>query len=143
VKTTAKNIYEMKVKSTTENLAVIRAFVEEKASQSGIDKSVIEKIVLAVDEASTNIIKHAYNYDASTEFVVRVLISKEEFKVLLTDHGKSFDPNQITDPDMPTYLKQRRVGGLGLHLMRHLMDKVEYQKLAGDGNQLILTKKIA
>jgi len=133
----------MKVKSTTENLAVIRAFVEEKASQSGIDKSVIEKIVLAVDEASTNIIKHAYNYDASTEFVVRVLISKEEFKVLLTDHGKSFDPNQITDPDMPTYLKQRRVGGLGLHLMRHLMDKVEYQKLAGDGNQLILTKKIA
>ncbi|MFA6596081.1 MAG: ATP-binding protein [Ignavibacteriaceae bacterium] len=143
MKTTAKNIYEMKVKSTTENLAVIRAFVEEKASQSGIDKSVIEKIVLAVDEASTNIIKHAYNYDASTEFVVRVLISKEEFKVLLTDHGKSFDPNQITDPDMPTYLKQRRVGGLGLHLMRHLMDKVEYQKLAGDGNQLILTKKIA
>jgi len=133
----------MKVKSTTENLAVIRAFVEEKASQSGIDKNVIEKIVLAVDEASTNIIKHAYNYDASTEFVVRVLISKEEFKVLLTDHGKSFDPNQIADPDMPTYLKQRRVGGLGLHLMRHLMDKVEYHQLAGDGNQLILTKKIA
>ncbi|MCK9426490.1 MAG: ATP-binding protein [Ignavibacteriaceae bacterium] len=141
--TTAKNIFEMKVKSSTENLGVIRQFVEEKASQSGIDKSIIDKIVLAVDEACTNIIKHAYNYDASTEFVIRVLISKEEFKVLLIDHGKSFDPSQVADPDMPTYLKQRRVGGLGLHLMRHLMDTVEYHNLEGNGNQLILTKKIA
>lgn len=133
----------MKVKSSTENLGAIREFVEGKAAQSGIDKNIIEKIVLAVDEACTNIIKHAYNYDPSTEFLVRILISKKEFKVLLIDHGKSFDPNQVADPDMPTYLKQRRVGGLGLHLMRHLMDKVEYQNLKGDGNQLILTKKIA
>lgn len=133
----------MKVKSSTENLGAIREFVEEKALQSGIDKSVIDKIVLAVDEASTNIIKHAYNYDASTEFIIRVFISKKEFKVLLIDHGKSFDPNQVADPDMPTYLKQHRVGGLGLHLMRHLMDTVEYHNLEGNGNQLILTKKIA
>ena len=140
---TAKNIVEMKVKSSTENLGAIREFVEGKAAQSGIDKNIIEKIVLAVDEACTNIIKHAYNYDPSTEFLIRILISKKEFKVLLIDHGKSFDPNQVADPDMPTYLKQRRVGGLGLHLMRHLMDKVEYQNLKGDGNQLILTKKIA
>lgn len=141
--TAEKNIFEMKVKSSTENLGAIREFVEEKALQSGIDKSVIDKIVLAVDEASTNIIKHAYNYDASTEFIIRVFISKKEFKVLLIDHGKSFDPNQVADPDMPTYLKQHRVGGLGLHLMRHLMDKVEYHNLEGNGNQLILTKKIA
>ena len=139
----AKNIFEMNVKSSTENLAAIREFVEAKAKQSGIDKSIIDKIVLAVDEACTNIIKHAYNYDASTEFMIRVLISKDEFKVLLIDHGKSFDPNQIADPDMPTYLKQRRVGGLGLHLMRHLMDTVEYRNLEGNVNQLILTKKIA
>lgn len=141
--TTAKNIFEMKVKSSTKNLGAIRLFVEEKASQSGIAKSITDKIVLAVDEACTNIIKHAYNYDASTEFIVRVLISKSEFKVLLIDHGKSFDPNQIADPDMPTYLKQRCVGGLGLHLMRHLMDIVEYHNLKENGNQLILIKKIA
>ncbi|NCQ17442.1 MAG: ATP-binding protein [Ignavibacteria bacterium] len=131
------------MKSSTENLGTIRDFVEGKATQSGIDKNIIDKIVLAVDEACTNIIKHAYNYDASTEFIIRVLISKEEFKVLLIDHGKSFDPNQVADPDMPTYLKQHRVGGLGLHLIRHLMDKVEYHNLEGKGNHLILTKKIA
>jgi len=143
VNTAAKNIFEMKVKSSTENLGTIRDFVEGKATQSGIDKNIIDKIVLAVDEACTNIIKHAYNYDASTEFIIRVLISKEEFKVLLIDHGKSFDPNQVADPDMPTYLKQHRVGGLGLHLIRHLMNKVEYHNLEGKGNHLILTKKIA
>jgi len=143
VNPTSKNIFEMKVKSSTENLGAIREFVEEKALHTGMDKNIVDKIVLAVDEACTNIIKHAYNYDDSTDFVIRVLISKKEFKVLLIDHGKSFDPSQVADPDMPTYLKQRRVGGLGLHLMRHLMDNVEYHTLAGDGNQLILTKKIA
>jgi len=143
VNSAQKNIFEMKVKSSTENLIVIREFVEEKALHTGLSRQIVDKIVLAVDEACTNIIKHAYNYDESAEFIIRVLISKTEFKVLLIDHGKSFDPNQIADPDMPTYLKQRRVGGLGLHLMRHLMDNVEYHSQAGDGNQLILTKKIA
>lgn len=142
MKTQTKNIIEFKVKSRTEQLAQIREFISKSANQIGIKQNEIDKIILAVDEACTNIIKHAYHFNPEKEITIILAFNSEEFKITLIDEGDSFNPNSISNPDMKKYFEEKRVGGLGLHLMRTLMDNVEYKTIDGKLNKLILRKKI-
>jgi len=132
--------YILQVKSKTENLSVIRQFINKIGESESIEQHIIDNVTLAVDEACTNIIKHAYHLNSDKDIILSVKVDAGKLTVTLTDFGEGFNPDLIVDPDMPTYLKQRRVGGLGLHLMRKLMDRVEYKSFNNDRNQLILQK---
>lgn len=132
--------YILQVKSKTENLSVIRQFINKIGESESIEQHIIDNVTLAVDEACTNIIKHAYHLSSDKDIILSVKVDAGKLTVTLTDFGDGFNPDLIVDPDMPTYLKQRRVGGLGLHLMRKLMDRVEYKSFNNDRNQLILQK---
>lgn len=136
-----QNTFELKVTSTTGELAAIREFIQEKASQAGVSQKTIDSIILAVDEASTNIVKHAYHFDDSKEIKVHLSFENGSCTVSLTDFGDSFDPDKVPNPDMNEYLRQRRVGGLGLMLIRTLMDFVEYHSVKGKYNRLTMVKR--
>lgn len=140
--TTKLNKSELIVKSRTENLSLIRDFVSSKASDAGLAKDEIENVMLAVDEACTNIIKHAYNSFPDGEIVIKLEYNSDKLLVTIIDHGSTFDPEGISDPDLQKYYRNGRVGGLGMYLMKTLMDDVKYITVPGKYNQVLLSKRI-
>jgi len=132
----------IKIKSTTDNLSMVRDFTKDTAVLSGLDSETINKIILAVDEACTNIIKHAYKYSTDGEIVVKASYDKKKFTITLIDKGEHFNSNIIPNPNLKEYIKEKRVGGLGMFLMKKLMDEVVYSNLSDDSNQVILVKYI-
>jgi len=136
----AKN--KLIIKSKTENLSEIRDFISSAAGYIGFSKETTGNIILAVDEACTNIIKHAYQYSPDGEITLILKTAKDTFTIEITDHGKSFEPGLIPNPDLKKYLDQRRVGGLGMYLMKTLMDEVKYKSVPGKFNTVSLSKHI-
>jgi len=130
------------IKSRTENLSEIRDFISSAAVNAGFTKETTDNIILAVDEACTNIIKHAYQYIPDGEIILTLKTAENIFTIEITDHGKSFEPGLIPNPDLKKYLDQRRVGGLGMYLMKTLMDEVKYESVPGKFNTVSLSKFI-
>ena len=137
-----KNISELIVKSRTENLSLIRDFVSKKASAAGLSKEDIENIMLAVDEACTNIIKHAYKSYHDGEIVINLEFNAQKILISIIDYGNTFNPDSVPDPDLQKYYKNGRVGGLGMYLMKTLMDDVKYISVPGEYNKVLLSKKL-
>ena len=133
---------ELRVKSKTENLSEIRDFVCGNARAAGILEATVENIILAVDEACTNIIKHAYKLSPEGEIIIKINYDDEKFTVTIIDYGKSFEPDRVPLPDLQKYYREHRVGGLGMYLMKSLMDNVEYISVPGEYNQVLLSKNI-
>lgn len=137
-KTKAK--YHLKIPSQTNNLEIIREFVSKIAKQAGFDNGNIDKIELAVDEASSNVIKHAYPQNKKKNIDIAIEIEPKKFTVFVIDKGKGFDISKIKTPDMKEYLKKMKVGGLGIHLIHSLMDEVDFEIKPGIKNQVKLVK---
>jgi serine/threonine-protein kinase RsbW len=134
---------KLTVKSTTENLAKIRDFIKSAAESCGFNGGSTEKITLAVDEAVTNIIKHAYKYSPDGDINLSVKCNGKKFIVSIVDHGITFDSSLVPEPNLKKYYEQRKVGGLGIFLMKKLMDEVEYRQIPNDKNQVRLVKYIS
>jgi serine/threonine-protein kinase RsbW len=131
------------VKSSTANLITIRKFINNKAKLYGFSSNEIEDIVLAVDEACTNIIEHSYHSKPNFDIEISVSFSQSIFVIRIIDYGETFEPGSIKDLNLELYYKQRRVGGLGVYLMKTLMDDVKYTSVKNKYNQVLLTKKLA
>jgi serine/threonine-protein kinase RsbW len=129
--------------SRTDNLLEVRDFVGEAARAFGFSEEDSANIVLAVDEACTNIIKHAYQYATDKKIEVTIYHSKSSFEIRIFDNGKSFDPSIIRQPDLKEHIGHRKRGGLGVYLMKKLMDKVEYNFHRGKRNEVRLTKYLS
>ncbi len=135
-----KNIRKrFKIKSTTDNLALVRNIIKNAALEVGFNQEQAGKIVLAADEAVTNVIKHAYNYSPNGEIILSVSFSKNKFSISISDKGKHFDPKKVKEPNLKKYYKEKRVGGLGIYLMKKLMDEVKYTK-PNNRNKVTLVK---
>ena len=134
---------ELIVKSSTDNLSLIREFTKTAASESGFPEDTIGKIILAVDEACTNVIKHAYKYSPEGEIIITAKFDNSKFTISITDEGTRFNPGIVPDPDLKEYHKQKRIGGLGMFLMKKLMDDVKYTSLSDNKNQVVLVKYIS
>jgi serine/threonine-protein kinase RsbW len=132
----------LKVKSKTENLSVIRDFISTSAAEARVTPDVVENIILAVDEACTNIIKHAYKSFPDGELIIKTKSTQSRFVISITDYGNSFEPDSIPEPDLQKYYRQKRVGGLGMYLMKTLMDDVKYVSIPGKHNEVLLSKNI-
>jgi serine/threonine-protein kinase RsbW len=133
---------KLEIKSRTENLAEIREFINSAAVDAGFSKEAIDNIILAVDEACTNIIKHAYKYLPDGKIILNLKTDKKTFTIDIIDYGKSFEPGLIPNPDLQKYFDEKRVGGLGMYLMKSLMDDVKYTSVPGKFNQVSLSKNI-
>lgn len=134
-------LYKLRIPSQTDNLEIIRYFVGKVAEKVGFKEDDVGKIELAVDEACTNVMKHAYT-DKTTDksLDVAVQIDYQKLTLIVTDHGKGFDPEKVRLPNIKEYLAELRVGGLGIYLMRTLMDEVDYDIRPGVRNQVKMVK---
>lgn len=130
------------VESISSNLEKIRKFVTDLAIKAGFDQDSVENIELAVDECTSNVVRHAYQGENAFSFEILVEYDDKKFMVTVTDTGKGFDPNSIDKPDLKEYLAKFKVGGLGIHLMNKLMDQVEYSINPGVNNKVKMTKFI-
>jgi len=135
--------YHLKIPSQTDNLEIIREFVSRIARKVGFSDDDISKIELAVDEACTNVIKHAYQNNSQKPIDITIIIDYEKLTVVVTDKGKGFNPEKLKVPDLKEYLAEMRVGGLGIYLMKTLMDEVEIKSKPGKGNQVRMVKYLA
>ena len=127
------------IPSTTLKLSKVRRFVEGHARACGFSSDVIDQLSLAVDEACTNVIRHAYSGSKSGPVDISVEVDPERFTITIRDEGKSIDLEEYAEPDLAEAIESRRGGGFGVHIMRRLMDLVEYEK-HGKFNEVHLVK---
>lgn len=134
--------FSLNVPSSTENLAMIRDFVSHIGSQVGFTEAEVARLALAVDEACANVIEHAYSAEITHEVTVRAVVDDESLRFEIVDTGRHFDPSQVQQQDVEDLIRQRKSGGLGLRLIRTIMDDVQYRIVAGEKNELRMVKKL-
>lgn len=123
---------------TVADLPEILAFVDNACQQAAVDPNLCFDLQLAVEEACTNVIEHAYQGQGG-ELGVRFETRNSDVVITLRDCGRPFDPKAIARPDTAMPLTKRPIGGLGLHLMYQLMDEIRFS-FEPDGNTLIMIK---
>ncbi len=136
-----KQVRELTVTAEDGQLGRVRDFIVQVCEDAGFSSREISNTKLAVDEACTNIIKHAYEGRPDHgDIVVLAEIDAGKVKIHLQDHGKHFDFSSVKEPDLDQYVETGRKGGLGVFLINRLMDGVEYHATE-TGNELVLTKR--
>lgn len=130
----------MKFPGKFESLPAISEFVTRNAREAGLNSKEVYAVELAVDEACTNIIEHAYRETYSGEIVCSCQPVKQGLKIVLSDRGETFDPKSVPEPDPTVPLEQVSPRGAGLFLMRKMMDEVEFAFDPVNGNVLTMVK---
>lgn len=125
-----------------EFLDEIREFVAEVARQGGFSDKEIYSLQLAADEAASNIIEHAYSGNPDASVDISCDMQADAIVIIMRDQGISFDPAQVKQPNLKAKLSERQIGGLGVYLMRKLMDEVRYESV-GKNNTLTMIKRRA
>ena len=123
-----------------EYLDDIRSRVAEQARAAGFDDKAVYAIQLAADEAASNIIEHAYAGRTDGSLDVDCEIVNDRIVITFYDQGVPFDITKVQNPDLKADLSERKIGGLGIYLMRKLMDQVHYES-QGSENILTLAKR--
>ncbi len=124
-----------------EFLDEIREFVGDIARAGGFGDKDVYNIQLAADEAASNIIEHAYEGVFNGLLELSCSVKGNTITIILVDHGESFDPSEIPLPDLKADLSERKIGGLGIFLMRKLMDEVHYEAKPNKNNVLTMIKR--
>lgn len=139
------NSFRLKLPANSENLDIIRKFISGIAENMGFSEEEIYQIELAVDEACSNVIRHAYVGKANEKDSILVTVKTKPKQIIISiaDTGIGFNPNSIKTPNMDEYLKRMKPGGLGLHLIKTLMDEVSFRIKPGVRNEVKMTKKLS
>jgi serine/threonine-protein kinase RsbW len=130
----------LRIPARLEHLGEVRRFVWEASLALNVEPDIVSDMLLAVDEATTNIIVHGYRGCRGTIEVV-VEHASGALVVRLRDEADPFDPCCVPPPDLDLPLEQREPGGLGVHLMRQVVDEVSHRPMGERGNELTLVKK--
>ncbi len=123
--------FEYRLANDIARLADLAERVEAFGAEQRLPANVVNAVNVVVDEAVSNAINHGYDAGAHGEIVVRVCRGADGVLVEIEDDGRPFDPLQAPPPDLTLPLEQRPIGGLGIHLIRNLMDEVTYARVGG------------
>ena len=137
----AKKSYSFELKSSLSELDRLCQNLETFGNKFGFSKKLIFEINLALDELFTNIISYGFKDDE--EHVIKVTLTPQnnELRLCIEDDGTPFNPIDFETPDVSSSVENCKIGGLGIHIMKKLMDEVCYQR-CGDKNVLNLKKKL-
>ena len=135
---------EFVVPNDTRYLATVREEVTKVVEQSAFDARDRKLLILAVDEAVTNIMEHAYDNDLEGELDIQLLLEADatRFEVVIRDSGKEFDPSAVDIADVAEHVRQGKRHGLGIFLIRQIMDEINYIYVHGEKNQLQMIKYV-
>lgn len=135
------NLIEIRLKNDLAEIEKVSKVIEELGESHNLSMKVVMDMNLAADEIITNII--SYGYDDSNEHIIIVRIFFKENYILaeIEDDAKLFNPLSLPEADTSTSIEEKSIGGLGIHLVRNLMDKLEYRN-TGNKNILLFGKEI-
>ena len=133
---------ELRLANDFDGLAGLADRVERFGAEQGLPANVVNAINVALDEAVSNAINHGYDAGVRGEIAVRLRRGADRVEVEVEDDGRPFDPLQVPPPDLSLPLEQRPIGGLGIHLIRNMMDEVSYARHDGR-NVLKMAKHLA
>lgn len=135
------NAIQLSIPSDPACLAIVRVMIEKVAVLAGFEDSQVDRIILAVDEACTNIIRHQYEGRSDERIDIQARFDGEARTVefVLRDYGQVRDPSLFCG----RAIQDVRPGGLGLHIIREIMDEVQYSAAPGGGMRLRLAKAAA
>ncbi len=122
-----------------ESLARIGDFVREIAQDAGFESFAVYSIEMAVDEACSNIIEHAYGGEGKGDIRCTCSVGEDKMEIVIKDKGKPFDPSSVPPPNLSKDLEDRQAHGLGLHFIRKWMDEVDFLS-KGAENTLTMVK---
>jgi len=136
-----KKSYSFKLKSDLAELDALSRHVQTFGRTVGLSKKFLFEINLALDELFTNII--SYGYDDDHDHLIKITLTpiNNSLELCIEDDGVPFNPIDAKTPDLPCDIETCKIGGLGIHLIKNLMDEVCYRRCRGK-NIVRLTKKI-
>lgn len=124
--------YKYKVGCSIENLKGVRDFIRTSLKNHRIPDLVVSEIVLALDEMCSNLMIHAHHCNPHEMFEINIYVEGNKPLVFeLIDDGSVFDINQFHEPALNNIIHEKRKGGLGIRLVKSIMDKIEYQNMSG------------
>jgi anti-sigma regulatory factor (Ser/Thr protein kinase) len=131
----------IQIASRIEDMKLVASMVDAFGRDNGLPQSAVNDLNVALDEIIINVI--SYGYSDAADHAIDVVLSYDgkDVTAIVTDDGKPFDPLQAPPPKLGTSLKTRRIGGLGIHFVRNLMDQCSYSRSNGR-NELTLRKRV-
>lgn len=134
--------YSLEIPAANENLDHVRRFISGIAGNMGFSEEHVYQIELIVDEACSNVIKHAYKNCCSSRKIIRIKVKKHprKIEIVVADRGAGFDPAAIGTPDLRKYQEKMIVGGLGLYLIHNFCDEVKFNIRPGVRNAVKMVK---
>ena len=133
---------EICIKNKISELEKVAQFVEEIGEELGLSMELQMNLNLVMEEMVTNVIFYAYPQDEEADIELLAKSDGKELTFVLSDQGKEFDPTAKEDTDLDVNPADRELGGMGIFIVKNIMNKVTYQRLEGK-NLLTMTKGIA
>lgn len=135
------NDAETTIRNRREDFARVRETLDRIAAEHRLAAGVVVDMQVALDEILTNIVDYGYTDGGEHEIRVRLTVLDNTLEASVEDDGKPFNPLERPAPDTHAPLRERRIGGVGLHFVRNLMTEVRYDRV-GDRNRLVLRKQL-
>ncbi len=133
------NVLSLEKEALRDNLEELFAFVEQALTRLNTPASDRDKMMTALDEALTNVVLYAYPEDQRGTVNIRICRNNNTITAEVVDHGKPFNPTAHPAPDVTLPIEQRPIGGLGIHLMRHLLTSLRYYRKKGENHLVLAT----
>jgi serine/threonine-protein kinase RsbW len=133
------HLKKIRVKAKMENFAVCASFIEEQLEAAGFDDKAALKVVTACEEIIVNVVNYAYS-GGEGDLEISFVDGGDLIKIIFTDRGKPFNPLEEPEADVTLPADERQIGGLGILMVKKLMDDVQYQYKDGQ-NMLTIIKK--
>jgi len=130
---------ERTIANDAEGVRQIALLIDELRAARQLPAGAVSDMQVALDEVLTNIVNYAYSDGRAHDIRVRLTVTADALEAEVEDDGRPFDPLSIPPPDLGAPLRERAVGGLGIHFARHLMSEVRYT-LVDNRNHLVLRK---
>ena len=122
-------------------LSGVRNFISQLVDQAKVDID-RNKLILAIDEAVTNIIEHGYDPGTHGKIEIEIEILSDKFITTIRDEGRFFNPSSKADANVLNHVKYGKKKGLGIFIIRQVMDEIRYKHKEGSFNELILVKNL-
>ena len=132
---------EIKLTNKISEVSRVVDQVEVFGEENGLPFKVLNTINLALDEIITNIVSYGYTDDASHEIDIELILDEKLLTVKITDDAVEFNPLDQPEPDVNIPLEEKKIGGLGIHLIRNLIDELDYKRI-DDKNVFVMRKKL-
>ncbi|HPG30833.1 MAG TPA: ATP-binding protein [bacterium] len=131
---------ELRIKSELQYLSTVRGFIKTVSELNKFSEETVMQITLVLDEAVANIIEHGYKLKNDEEIYIKIIVDLKKINIQITDFSEGFDISKFGNVNIKEHLKNRKNRGLGVYIIKKLMDKVEYERNSASGNRLTLTK---